>query len=89
MGAEGATENQKGLPEPDERASAGSCGPCGQTLGLGNISENPPRRAEGVVLPKARSSRGISPCSSASSSKGVRLATGVAAPAVHPPGAQG
>lgn len=87
MGAEWAPENHEDLPEPDEKTSVGSCGSHGQALGLGNIPENPSGRAERVVLPQARSSRGIFLCSAANGSKGVRLAAGAAVPALHPPDA--
>lgn len=89
MGAEVAAENHDGLPEHDEKASACSCGPRGQALGLGNIPENPRGRAERAALPQARSSRGISLCFAASGSKEVRLAAGAVAPALHPPGVWG
>lgn len=89
LGAEVAAENHDGLPEHYERASVRSCGPCGQALGLGNISENPRGRAERVALPQARSSRGISLCFAASGSKEVRLAAGAVTPALHPPGVWG
>lgn len=85
MDAECAAENHEGLSEPDEKASVGSYGPHGQALGLGNIPENLSGRADRVVLPQARSSRGISLCSAASGSKGFRLAADAAAPALHPP----